>query len=137
MNKSEFIAAVATHAGISRPAAQKAVQAALEAITHALEKGERVVLPGFGTFELRARAARRIRHPRTGEALQVPAALRPTFAAGAHLRGSLIATRTPLVKLPPSPPLHVLYAQLPGNPPVLRRREEEAPPAPVSAEAAV
>lgn len=82
MNRSDLTARLAIEAGLSRRAAAQAVEVILRAITSTVAKGERVTLPGFGTFELRDRAARTGRNPRTGETVKVEATRVPMFRAG-------------------------------------------------------
>lgn len=86
MNKSELINAVAERAGLTKKAASDAVEAVLESISNALAKGDKVTLVGFGTFEVRERAARKGVNPATGEAIQIPAGKVPAFKAGKSLR---------------------------------------------------
>ncbi|MGQ0418945.1 HU family DNA-binding protein, partial [Bacillus sp. HC-Mk] len=73
MNKSELIKQVAIQSELKKPQASLAVDAVLASIQHALQTGEHVQLLGFGTFEVRERAAREGRNPHTGEALTIPA----------------------------------------------------------------
>ena len=82
MNKNELISAVAEKAGLSKKDSEKALNAALDAITAAVANGEKVQLIGFGTFELRERAEKQARNPRTGETMTVPACKAPAFKAG-------------------------------------------------------
>lgn len=82
MNKNELISAVAEKSGLSKKDSEKALNAALEAITATVAKGEKVQLIGFGTFELRERAEKQARNPRTGETMTVPACKAPAFKAG-------------------------------------------------------
>ncbi len=82
MNKNELISAVAEKTGISKKDSEKAINAALDAITAAVANGEKVQLIGFGTFELRERAEKQARNPRTGETMTVPACKAPAFKAG-------------------------------------------------------
>ena len=89
MNKSELVDHVAESADISKAAATRAVESALEAITQALGNGESVALVGFGTFLVRERAARAGRNPKTGEAIQIAAAKVPAFKAGKALKDAL------------------------------------------------
>ena len=86
MTKAELIDQIAAEATISKAAAGKALNAAINAITASLEKGEKVVLPGFGTFEAREKAATTARNPRTGETIQVAAKKAPAFKPGATLK---------------------------------------------------
>ena len=86
MNKTELRDAVAKAAGLSGTEADKALNAVLDSITSALASGERVTLPGFGTFETRDRAARQGRNPQTGETMEIAASTTPAFKAGAQLK---------------------------------------------------
>ena len=88
MNKSDLINAVATKAELTKKDADAAVSAVISAISEALAAGESVQLVGFGTFEVRARAAKG-RNPKTGEPLTVPAAKVPAFKAGKALKDSV------------------------------------------------
>ena len=89
MNKTDLINAVADHAELSKKDAGKAVDAFVAAVTEALKKGEKVQLVGFGTFEVRERAAREGRNPQTGEAIQIQAAKVPDFKAGKPLKDAV------------------------------------------------
>jgi len=82
MNKAEMIDAVASSADMSKADATRAVDAVIDTITETLRKGDSVTLVGFGTFEVRARAARTGRNPQTGEAIQIKASNSPAFKAG-------------------------------------------------------
>ncbi len=86
MNKTEFIAAVAAQAELSKKDAEKAVNAVLAVTTDALAKGDKVQLVGFGTFEVRARGARDGKNPRTGEVIKIAASKVPAFKAGKALK---------------------------------------------------
>lgn len=86
MNKSELIDSIATSSDISKAAAGRALDSALDTITNALKSGEQVVLVGFGTFQVKDRAARTGRNPQTGEAIQIKAAKVPGFKAGKALK---------------------------------------------------
>ena len=86
MNKGELIDAVAASADLSRADATKAVDGVLEAVTRTLSGGGGVSLVGFGTFSVKARAARMGRNPRTGEAIQIKASNVPGFKAGKALK---------------------------------------------------
>lgn len=86
MNKTEFIAAVAAQAEISKKDAEKAVNAVLTVTTDSLSKGEKVQLVGFGTFEVRERSAREGKNPRTGEVIEIAASKVPAFKAGRALK---------------------------------------------------
>ena len=89
MNKGELIDAVAGSAGLSRADATKAVDAVLDSITGTLSNGGSVSLVGFGTFSVKARAARAGRNPRTGETIQIPASNVPGFKAGKGLKDAV------------------------------------------------
>ena len=82
MNKSQLAEAAADRAGLSKGDASKALDAVLDTITSALQSGEKVSLTGFGTFEVRNRAARTARNPQTGAEMQVAASKAPAFKAG-------------------------------------------------------
>ena len=82
MNKSELIDAVAEGASLSRTDAANATEAVLDNIVKALGSGDQVSLTGFGTFSVRARAARAGRNPQTGETIQIKASNSPGFKAG-------------------------------------------------------
>jgi DNA-binding protein HU-beta len=89
MNKGELIETVAGSAGLSRADATKAVDAVLDSVTSTLAGGGRVSLVGFGTFSVKARAARMGRNPRTGEAIQIKASNVPGFKAGKALKDAV------------------------------------------------
>jgi DNA-binding protein HU-beta len=86
VNKADLVSHVSADVGISKREANEAVDSFLAAIQSALTKGEKVTLPGFGTFERRARAARTGRNPQTGAAIKVAATKVPAFKAGAALK---------------------------------------------------
>ncbi len=86
MNKSQLVDAVADHASLTNADAAKAVEGVLETVAKSLADGEKVTIPGFGTFEARGRSARTGRNPQTGESLEVPATTVPAFKAGADLK---------------------------------------------------
>jgi DNA-binding protein HU-beta len=89
LNKTDLINAIADQAELSKKDAGKAVDAFVAAVTAALKKGDKVQLVGFGTFEVRERAAREGRNPQTGEAIQIKAAKVPAFKAGKALKDSV------------------------------------------------
>ncbi len=89
MNKSELIAAVAAEANLSKKDADAAVSAVFDAVTDALKKGDKVQLVGFGTFEVRERAAKQGRNPKTGASMTIPASKVPAFKAGKALKDSV------------------------------------------------
>ena len=86
MNKVELIAAVAETAGLSKKDAEKAIAAVVSSVEEALVKGDKVQLIGFGTFEVRERAARVGRNPQTKEEIEIAASKQPVFKAGAALK---------------------------------------------------
>ena len=86
MNKTELVAAIAAKTKCTKRAAEMTVEALLETFTAELAKGEKVQIIGFGTFEVRARKARKGRNPQSGEALDIPAANQPVFTAGKTLK---------------------------------------------------
>ena len=89
MNKTELIAAVADNAGLSKKDAGKAVDAFIAAVSGALKAQDKVQLVGFGTFEVRERAARLGRNPQTGKEMKIPAAKVPAFKAGKALKDNV------------------------------------------------
>ncbi len=89
MNKTELINQVAERAEVTKKDAEKVVSATIEAITAALAAGDKVQLTGFGSFEVKDRAARVGRNPRTGEATEIPASRTPVFKAGKALKDSV------------------------------------------------
>ncbi|MGI6404977.1 MAG: HU family DNA-binding protein [Syntrophaceticus sp.] len=89
MNKAELIGSVAEKAGMSKKDAEKAVNAVFASVSDALANGEKVQLVGFGTFEVRERAARTGRNPQTGEEIQIAASRVPAFRAGKVLKDSV------------------------------------------------
>lgn len=89
MTKTELIAAVAAQADLSKKDAEKAVNAVVGAVFDALVKGEKVQLVGFGTFEVRDRAAREGKNPLTGEKIQIAASKSPAFKAGKALKDAV------------------------------------------------
>ncbi len=89
MNKSELVEAVADMAGLSKADAARAVDAVFASITGSLKKGDKVSLVGFGTFDVRKRAARQGRNPKTGEPLKIKAGKTPAFKAGKALKDAV------------------------------------------------
>ena len=89
MNKTELVAAVAAKAELSKKDAEAAVAAVVSAITEALADGDKVSLVGFGTFDVRERAARDGKNPRTGEKIKIEAAKAPAFKAGKALKDAV------------------------------------------------
>ncbi len=82
MNKVELVASVAEKAGLAKKDAEKAVAAVIDSIVDAVAKDDKVQLIGFGTFELRTRAARTGRNPQTKATITIPASKQPAFKAG-------------------------------------------------------
>ena len=89
MNKTELIDAVAESADLSKADAGRAVDAVIASITKALKKGDTVTLVGFGTFQVRERAARSGRNPKTGETIKIDASKNPAFKAGKALKDAV------------------------------------------------
>ena len=89
MNKTELVAAVAAKAELSKKQAEAAVAAVLGAVTDALADGEKVSLVGFGTFEVKERAARTGLNPRTKEKIEIAASKAPAFKAGKALKDAV------------------------------------------------
>jgi len=89
MNKGELIEAVSGSSGLSRAEAAKAVDAVLGSITNTLAEGGSVALVGFGTFKVKARAARMGRNPRTGASIHIAASNVPGFKAGKGLKDAV------------------------------------------------
>ncbi|CAC9481756.1 DNA-binding protein HU-beta [uncultured Gammaproteobacteria bacterium] len=86
MNKQELINAIASGASLSKVEADRALNATTDAITHALAQGNRVQLTGFGSFVVRARAARTGRNPQTGNTIKIKASKVAAFKAGKTLK---------------------------------------------------
>ena len=86
MNKTELIAEVSKKTGMSKKDAERAVNAAVDAITEALVSGDKVQLVGFGSFETKQREARMGRNPKTKEPIEIPASKVPVFKAGKALK---------------------------------------------------
>ncbi len=89
MNKTELVAAVAAKAELSKKDAEAAVKAVIDSVTEALADGDKVAIVGFGTFEVKERAARTGKNPRTGETISIPASKAPSFKAGAALKNAV------------------------------------------------
>ena len=89
MNKTELINAVADKTQLSKKDAETAVSATLDAITAALKEGDKVQLVGFGSFEVKKRAARTGRNPKTKESIKIPASKVPVFKAGKALKDAV------------------------------------------------
>ena len=89
MNKTDLINAVSDTADLTKKDASAAVDAVFEAIQGSLTEGEKVQLIGFGTFEVRERAARKGRNPQTGEEIEIAASKVPAFKAGKALKDAV------------------------------------------------
>ena len=86
MNKTELVAVVAESAGLTKKDSERVINAAIDAITASLVKGEKVQISGFGTFETKAREARIGRNPHTKEEIHIPATRVPGFKASKALK---------------------------------------------------
>ena len=86
MNKSELIAAIAAKTGETKKNAEASLNALIDVVTESLVKGDKVQLVGFGSFEVRERAARKGRNPQTKEEIKIPASKAPVFKAGKALK---------------------------------------------------
>ena len=86
MNQGTLVATIAETSGLSKKQAELALGAFIDSVTEALKEGDKVQLMGFGTFEVKERAARTGRNPSTGETIEIPASKTPSFKAGKGLR---------------------------------------------------
>jgi len=89
MKKKEFVAKVSEKLGVSAAQASRIVDAVVDVVTDALARHDSVSLQGFGTFEVRERAARIGRNPRTGEAVEIAASKYPAFKPGKLLKDAV------------------------------------------------
>ncbi|MCI8747489.1 MAG: HU family DNA-binding protein [Lachnospiraceae bacterium] len=89
MNKTELVAAIAEKTELSKKDSEKALKAFIDVVTEELQKGEKIQLVGFGTFEVADRAAREGRNPLTGEKMQIEASKAPKFKAGKALKDAV------------------------------------------------
>ena len=89
MNKSELVAAVAESANLSKAEAERAIDGVFDSVKKALKAGDSVAVVGFGTFTVRARAARTGRNPRTGGTIDIPASNVPAFKPGKGLKDAI------------------------------------------------
>jgi len=89
MNRKELVEALANKTGSTKADAERNIVALIEVITATLKKGDNVALVGFGTFEVRKRAARNGRNPSTGAAIKIKASKAPAFKAGATLKAAV------------------------------------------------
>lgn len=86
MNKTELVNSIASKSGLNKKNSEAALNALIASVEETLEKGEKVVLVGFGTFEVRNRAARKGRNPQTKKEITIPASKAPVFKAGKGLK---------------------------------------------------
>lgn len=89
MNRKELVEALSSKTGGSKADADRAIAAFIEIVASTLKKGDNVALVGFGTFEVRKRAARTGRNPATGAELKIKASKAPAFKAGAGLKAAV------------------------------------------------
>lgn len=89
MTKQMLVDAVADMAGLTKVDSNKALDAVVKAVSSSLKRGEKVTWTGFGTFEVRSRAARMGRNPQTGAPLHIPATKTPAFKAGKGLKDAV------------------------------------------------
>ncbi|MGI6359769.1 MAG: HU family DNA-binding protein [Acholeplasmatales bacterium] len=89
MNKTELIAVVAERAEVTKKEAELVLAALVDTVAETLASGEKVVITGFGTFEVRDRVARKGRDPRTGKPIRIPAQKTPAFRAGKGLKDAV------------------------------------------------
>lgn len=89
MNKADLIGALVEKTGLTKKDTDKVLTAFVETITEELQKGEKISLVGFGTFEVRERAERMGRNPKTMEELIIPASKAPAFKAGKALKDAV------------------------------------------------
>ena len=93
MNRKQLISALASRTGGTKADAERQVSALLDIISDTLQEGGKVSLSGFGTFEVRKRAERNGRNPKTGETLRIGATRAPAFRAGSPLKAALNKSR--------------------------------------------
>ena len=89
MNKTQFIEVVALKSGLKKKEAEAAVNAMTDAIVEALKAGDKVQLMGFGSFEVKERAEREGRNPKTGETIKIAASKTPAFSAGKAFKDAI------------------------------------------------
>lgn len=93
MNKAELVDELAQRTGLSKADAGRAFNQTLNVISDAVADGDRVTLPGFGTFEKRERPARTARNPQTGEPIKIKKTNAPAFKAGANFKKYVAASK--------------------------------------------
>lgn len=86
MNKADLITSMAEKSGLTKKDAEKALKSFIDSVEETMEKGEKVQLVGFGTFEVRTRGERKGRNPRTMEEIAIPASKAPVFKAGKEFK---------------------------------------------------
>jgi len=86
MNKTDLVSAIASKSGLNKKNSEAALNAFIGTVQDTLKKGDKVVLVGFGTFEVRKRAARKGRNPQTKKEITIPASNAPVFKAGKGLK---------------------------------------------------
>ena len=89
MNKTDLIAEVAAQSALSKRDSEKAIEAFVGSIEKALQKGEKVSIVGFGSFEVKNRPARKGHNPMTGEEIDISASKAPIFKAGKALKDAV------------------------------------------------
>ncbi len=89
MNKTELVSSVAEIAGVSKKDTEQVLNAFFSTVQETLKQDDKVQLPGFGTFEVRERAARTGRNPHTGETIEIAAAKVPAFKPGKALKDAI------------------------------------------------
>ena len=89
MTKTDLIAQVAANTEMSKKSAEQAVNAVFEALSKAMSEGEKITISGFGTFEVRERAERTGRNPKTGDTIKIAASKNPSFKAGKALKDAV------------------------------------------------
>ncbi len=89
MNKAELISSIAAKSGLNKKNSEAALNAIIASVEESLAKGDNVVLVGFGTFEVRERAARKGRNPQTKKEIMIPASKAPAFKAGKGLKDAV------------------------------------------------
>ncbi len=89
MNKTELISSVAEAAGVSKKDTEQVLNAFFNTVQETLKQDDKVQIPGFGSFEVRKRAARTGRNPHTGETIEIAAAKVPAFKPGKSLKDAI------------------------------------------------
>lgn len=89
MNKTELVAKMAEKSGLTKKDAEKALNAFFDSVQDALVEDDKVQIIGFGTFEVKERAARKGRNPQTGKEIDIPASKNPVFKAGKALKDAV------------------------------------------------